>query len=299
MVLKKVLVVAMVIMFIDAIIQDLTGGILLQDDTYTLVELIFLLIELVLTFMAVIIHAITHLNDVGSDIVILITGLMSLIMFVFGSVIDLLLHFIRMPFEWIGSMVTSFGFYIDLWAFGNIIIDFKSLSWAITLPSINEANIWGSGVWIVMENTIGFSLLGASDLTPSLISLDITNLGSLGESVTKELPSGLSGFISIDISMNDYIFGSPIGIGDTYIGIVDTGINASLEGLFRALVDSLAIPKLVDWIGDTWVGYGLSVLPSDSSFIQFIKYKIEQVINVCQRKSLMVYHGKIFGMVSF
>lgn len=281
---KTIFVVAMVIMFIDAIIQQITGGgIVLQGSRYTFVELLFFFIRVVTAFLGTILHAITHWNDIPQDIGILIMGLLAILWFIVGSVIDLLLHFIRLPFDLIGSWVTAFGFYIDLWAFGSLIIDFRSLSVVITLPNINEANILGTGAWVVMQNTIGFSLLGASDLTPALVNLDITNLTKLGSTVTKTLPSGLSDFISIDFNMEDYIATFPPFVDPIYFGLRNVGISASLEWVFRALVENLGIPTLVGWTNSTLDILGLIVQPSLAQMYYLIDFNIEKVKFNCQK----------------
>lgn len=277
---KTVFLAAMVIAFVDALWQGITGGgILLQGDKYSFIQLIMLFIRVIVTFLALILHAITHLNQLPQDLDLLIKGFLAILWFIVGSIIDLLLHFIRLPFELIGSWTTTFGFYIDLWAFGYIIIDFRSLSIVVTVPNIDTDL---AGVYIVCKNTIGFSLLGASDLTPSLYSLSVTNLTGLGETVTKSLPSGLNEFISIDFNMEDYIWTKPLLAPKILIGLENVGVSASLEGLFRLIVDGLGIPKLAEWTDSTLITLGV-IQPNISQIYYYINVNAEKVRFNCQK----------------
>ena len=154
---KTVFLVAMGIMFVDAVIQHLTGGgVYLQGQQYTFVEVLLLFLKVIIAFLGTILHAITHWEQIPSDLGILVTGLLAIVWFIVGSAIDLLLHFIRLPFTLLAQFTGGvLGFKIDLWAFGSIVIDFKTLTLIISFGNI-DTEIAKTGWFFVLKNEIGF-----------------------------------------------------------------------------------------------------------------------------------------------
>lgn len=309
----KVVAICMGIVFLDVIIQIITGGgLVLQGERYTVVQLITLFLQLIATFLGIIVHAITHPYQIGNDILLIITGLLAVLWFIIESVVDLFLHFIRLPFEFIGSALASqgvpFGLEIDLWAIGSLFIDFRTLSFGVTIPNVHIELL---GVYADFENTIIISILGTSSDTFFLASLSVTDVFTAGDILAvastkyKTVPANFNNFIAISIFVEDVLWSQPptgyVSIPPTQLIEMPVEATGNLGQFLEDLISMINIPSLRDWISEAWETLGLTVEPTTASLIhliQNVEFDLQKVIYKWEKMKVMDYRYQILDMVS-
>lgn len=231
----KIIIAALILMFLDLLITSYFGGfVTLQGEEFTLLTLLIRLFEILAAFLVLIIHFFTHILQLDvamQDIQLLIDGIFSVFLWVIGSLIDLLMHVVRIPFIFLTDLLSLDGIYInfglegaiegaeegeaDTWAIslGSLLIDLRHLTIVVSVPKIHLDIL---GIFLEFENTIAFSFLGVEAQYIKVLNLNITEvLQSEGQELIKNYryPSihatRLNEFMSIFISLEDYAWTEP------------------------------------------------------------------------------------------
>lgn len=276
--IMKVLAILMALVALDVTIQLLLGGglVTIQENEYSLIELLQLLFGVLVGFGGTLIHLITHLNQlvelaegkIPYDLIILLDGVKAVFVATVGSVVDLLMHLIRMPFEFVGATLASamipFGFRIDLGKLGHILLDFRTLTFQIKFgndphPGSEFCAIICSGWYLVLNNGFGFSFLGTPNYSyfwnVDLVGI-VTGTAPL---VSKSFVSWNSRYdpITFYMVMQNYVWTKPvayveIGLNSSAVfrvlfGEDFNGTMFSFTGMFNDLLAMLTVETLEIW----------------------------------------------------
>lgn len=316
----KIIIAAFILMFLDLLITTMLGGqIELQGEYFTLITLLIRLFEILAAFLVLIVHLLTHILDpdaITQDISLLIEGISSVFMWIVGSLIDLIIHMVRIPFAILTDLISLDGIFIEFglsgtedegWALslGSLLIDLRHLTIVVVVPNI-KLDI--AGVNLIFRNTIAFSFLGVDNATIKVMAIDVAELArSGGESIIKKVsvPSSyrLDEFMSIFISLEDYAWTKP-GIKvtipilevtlldvDAYLQVPPfikfpitfplsaTDPDISMQGLIQGIIDGLGIPTPVEWMDNVYSSV-IPALGSPSTILTEIQNNIK--VRKCQ-----------------
>lgn len=306
--LLKIILIAIGIVFLDMILQQaFTGAILVGEEEYTFLEIILLLLEFIAAFLIIIVHLITHFFDLNvwtQDISLMFNGIVSLLMWLIRSSISLIFHLITLPLVILFNFLPASGFYINLWFFGWILIDFKTLSFIVSIGNLDGANFFG--VIVEIQNIIGFSLLGTpvgngffETYTPLWV-LDIT--GSTGAELgnvywfdlNEWANMDLSKFISLGIYLDDRVWTCPFNpLGDClYASIPPSQLIPmplklpvlSLETTIDVIIDMMNIPTPREWIDGVYKAVAPELAGAGINATLFN----QKVFNICQKENVIM-----------
>jgi hypothetical protein len=175
----KVVLIAMLLVFLDLIIQQFTGG------EYGIIAVLLLIIRFIIAMLALILHAITHIDQAPQDLLDMITGFISLIVWFLNSLMAILLDIISLPFRLIGGLLATLNpplglgmgfdltFYAKDWfflddnvSFGGFRVDLTTMTIQVALGDFNPLKIWLLvRVDLFISNKFGFSFFGNTSRT--------------------------------------------------------------------------------------------------------------------------------------
>lgn len=172
----KIFLLVLGLVFLDLIVQQFTQG------EYGIVAVLMLLIRFLLAIVALILHAITHINEAPNDLLEIVTGFISLLVWFLRSIMAILLDVLSLPFRLIGGLLAQLptplglglGFNLSFtkadWdflpqdiLFGGFRIDLQTMTIQVALGEFNPLRIFM--VRLYLTNRFGFSFFGNSART--------------------------------------------------------------------------------------------------------------------------------------
>lgn len=301
----KILFISIVIIFLELLLAPILpeGGIMLQGERYTLLSLIIRLFDILVTFLILIVHLITHIMQVdvaAKDIQLLVDGIAACIFWVVGSFFDIIMHLVALPFMLIGLLIPDRGLAVDF-DFLNldvigVYVNFETLTFQINISPLPYAgkdnlgwdissyfNLWfmkplglpllpKSGFFVRMNNVISFSFLPTKD------GLDI-----FGYSIS---PYAIhENGLGIVVEMMDFIATKPAVVGLIEIGVntASLGIREiSLTWILNTIISNLGIITPVKWMENvySWVIPSPVISQTIIQLIEILKYKLEKVVHL-------------------
>jgi len=300
----KIFLVSVIIIFLDLVIQAIMGDHLIeiQEEEYTVLGLIIFFFDILATFMALIIHMITHIFNmevVIEDMFLLLDGIISLIFWISEGSVELVLHFITILTSFAFSFLPASGFFIDMSVLGSISMEFTTMSFVITIPDFSvsfKADI----VKISMKtyNSFGFSLLGVADgQTFKFATLGLSKAGKISIFDPKiqtiwgdrDYGDSLADYASLFVYINTWARGKwkikikdPLGIVDITWevfetdkwGIVDWGFSGSIEAVFAVTSEALGILHPRAWMKSVYdkIAPGFAVTLALHSYYLYLKH---------------------------
>ena len=160
----KIILAVMVILALDLIIRGATQGEIL------IVDFILLLFQWIVAELALLIHAITHLDEAVTDFRDMIIGVISYLLYWGESLMDAVLFLIRFPFEFIGSVLEDFagigmGVGLDFDWLGGFLFDFRTLTFQVAVGDMEQfgaiEDTCGNNILeLTLNNTVGLSVFG-------------------------------------------------------------------------------------------------------------------------------------------
>jgi hypothetical protein len=303
--MMKIFLIAMVMVFVDLIIQQITGG------DYGIIAIAFFLIRVISAFLVVIVHGLTHWDAIDDDILLLITGIMSLLIWLGDSLIEVLFDLWEIIPRIIGEGLASLspplgmGIKIDIKELtgvpiGGILIDFRTITFQITIGDVDGLDIMGIKFYV--KNVIGFSLFGNQDypqmrlITGGLVDWYKTGVGRFG--IVLDFKDGaetcLPDLVEIGLCISENLppFRNPLNCIDPSSDkfrcvdvslIIETPEDLKVINLIAFIQDILAalpFPSLSEWTDQVFN----DLLPAISLInIQLIIWsKLEELWLKCQ-----------------
>lgn len=304
--LLKIFFIALIIVFLDLLIQGLFNvgnQIVVQNMEFTLIGLVLLIFELVATFLLIIVHAITHIFDVNlviQDLYLMLYGFLAIIFFFIGGSTELILHFFRLPFNaffnFIGKDFGT-GIWLSIPFIFDLQLDLKTLSFVLFFPNIYEVGLEIAGVELklTVRNAIGFSFFGYDDyMKLYLVGWSATNdfgLGNIAYSpyflINNVEP------IAFLLHPEVYFLGAIEIKGSVTIPFTDIKIGAGVDEeikwempypkefesfsfitILDSIIESIGIQKLDEWIDSVYKEIAPDLSPDVSvMLLELVKVK--------------------------
>lgn len=304
----KIFTAFMIIIFLDLVLQSMTGKITIQGEEYAALELVIFLFDILATFIALVIHLVTHVfivDVVVEDFMLLFMGILSLIFWLTEGSIELVLHLIGALLTLLFSVMPASGFILDLADFGSLSIEFTSLSFFLTFPNLDikfSADI--VNITFKAKNKIGFSLIGVAEQDKfNFVKLGLSKGGELSAFDTKSETIGtgkLDAFAGLFIELDDYVKANwrikvelPVVSDITGLkfewedkaagpfGVKDIDFDGSLEGFFAIVTDAMGIEHPRDWMASVYdvIAPGLGATLALHSYYRYLK-RIQEVESI-------------------
>lgn len=304
----KLVIFVMLLVFVDLIIQQVTGG------EYGIIAVAAFLVQVILAFIGLIIHAIVNSLDsskwdlVRNDITLIISGFIALFVWAGKSFIAVMDDIISLPFEILAQFMDGrMGLNLPIVSedIGVIQFDVRTITLLIAFGNIENYDLFG--VSFTLKNTIGFSLLGNSDF-PVLKGFDgsnytwlKSNIGRLAvildfkngaetcfpdlvgiiDCISKNLPP-LRDFTKCLDPASDKYKCFPVSLyletpaGWKVVSLVDE--------IFLPILNDISVPSLGIWVDTVYAT--LSPEVSISNISMFIQQKLEEFDVLCLKRKV-------------
>ena len=291
----KILFIAIAIIFIDLLTAPLLdGGLMLQGESYTILSLLLLIFDMIVAFMLLIAHFLTHISQVNvvtADFQSLIGGVMALLLFLFESLMEIVIWMVTLPFKLLSVLLSDkigLATKVDFFNVIGVYVNFETMTFQLNVSPLPDqkdvftyiGNIFNedipglSGFQVQMKNVISFTFI-----PPPAVGVDIFG-NAIAPYILHDNNFGFVILMLDRVTTTVFLFGTfEVGINTNTLRrqVDDSGIDyieLSLGGLLDMIIAGLSIDTLTDWIDSVYD----TVMPSVVSEAIIMAKELEKVV---------------------